>query len=316
VCVCVCVAMVPARLVLRRCSRLNRVSLGALSRPGPVRSCLLPACNSGACRPPQAAVLRSLSSSHRAFASKGPRSTRDEERDRSATGDGQKPAEKESGAEADAKGGDQKEQKPPESSGSSGRGEAIGLLGLSGLGLSMILRNPAAARALRIAGPGGMILGAIISIYEIGGWRLLLAIPVTLVSYKGAVHFSDQRLEGELKQDVVSAVSSACPQAPEELFAVLHAERGREYETNKFSLEVESARKADGPMWRLELCALRPSRFQAWSLSSLKVLRGEAAQPSLPSGASGSEDPPPPPPQTRYWSRPSVDWQLVWQQQS
>ena len=74
-----------------------------------------------------------------------------------------------------------KPEADPEDSKPSHYGHKITLVGMSTLALSFLVKNPLAARAMRLAGPVPMVLGGVLSIYEFGGWRLLLAIPSSIL---------------------------------------------------------------------------------------------------------------------------------------
>lgn len=56
-------------------------------------------------------------------------------------------------------------------------GEKFVVFGLALRGLALVPRLAPAAQALRFAGVGPMAIGAVVSLYELGGWRLMLAIP-------------------------------------------------------------------------------------------------------------------------------------------
>jgi len=198
-------------------------------------------------------------------------------------------------------------QQTPESE--SSRGTTVTLLGMSGFALSLFLRNPLAARVLRVAGPGGMLVGAVLSIYELGGWRLLLSIPVLIVGTSGASHLVDASYEDELKKEVVHDSREGCPEMPLDMIEAVQSAHGRQYETNRIRLyAVCHADQQDAPAWSLECLASRPSSFRPWSVTALRVSRA-----SDNPNAAGDDCPPP---QTRYWTpKPSgpSSWQLVWQ---
>mmetsp|Transcript_147861 Transcript_147861/g.474671 ORF Transcript_147861/g.474671 Transcript_147861/m.474671 type:complete len:307 (-) Transcript_147861:234-1154(-) len=201
------------------------------------------------------------------------------------------------------------EQEASTSSGSGGRGEAMALLGMTGFGLSMVLRNPATARMLRVAGPGGMALGLLLSVYDVGGWKLILAIPLAVAGYSGAGYAFDVSKEQQLKGELAAELREACPELPADIAEVIQNAGGCECETNKFRLQTEWQATKDGPHWRITCAATRPSRFQPWSISSIEASSGHIELAS-PRGDGV------PPPQTRVWdsaSRGPVRWQVLWQ---
>eukprot|EP00928_Gymnodinium_smaydae_P028760 TRINITY_DN2184_c1_g1_i8.p1 TRINITY_DN2184_c1_g1~~TRINITY_DN2184_c1_g1_i8.p1 ORF type:complete len:346 (-),score=47.07 TRINITY_DN2184_c1_g1_i8:634-1584(-) len=194
----------------------------------------------------------------------------------------------------------------------SNRGEAISWLGLSGFGLSLILRNPVAARALRIAGPAGMLAGMVLSIYEVGGWRLLISIPVFLVGLSGAGNLLNAWHESRLKQDIVNDLKVGCPELTSDVLDALQLEHGHEYETNRLRLAVECRQEASegiATAWRVECKASRTSGLHPWSVVDLQASRGTAIRDEASDGQ--------PPPQTRFWDSSGqgvrFTWQVVWQ---
>jgi len=223
-------------------------------------------------------------------------------------------------AKSDGHGKDK--QKPPEKqqeedeggadagSQDSNRGTTVTLLGMSGFALSLFLRNPLAARALRIAGPGGMLVGAVISIYEFGGWRLLVSIPLLVAGTSGAGHLLDASYEDKLKKEIAQDLRDGCPEVPPDLMDATQSAHGCQYETNRIRLYAEcNMEQQDAAPWSLECLATRPSGIQPWSVSALRVSR--AGDQRRREGGDGC-----PPPQTRFWNPEHggpVSWQLVWQ---
>lgn len=214
-----------------------------------------------------------------------------------AEGEAQEAAEERARAEAEEQG--------------SSKGQALSLLGMTGFGLSMIVRNPIAARSMGVLGPVGMLMGGLLSLYEVGGWRLILAIPTTLAGIAGAGAMADGSFEQGLREEAAASLAEGCAALPGDVVAaVRQVGRGREYETNRMSMDLEW-RPADAesqrPQWRVEVLATRPSKFRPWTLSTLRAYQAEEAAQSSSAG---------PPPQSRYWEPNSpgpLTWKLVWQ---
>lgn len=205
-------------------------------------------------------------------------------------------------------GGEQSETPESTASSSSVRGETMTLLGMTGFGLSMVLRNPAAAQTLRVAGPAGMALGVFLSVYQVGGWKLVFLIPLAIAGFTGAGYMFDNMQEESFKQRLAEELREHCPQLPSDFAEVLHSARGAEYETNKFRLEARwKVAGAEDAHWCITVAAERSSRFGAWAASSLEVAAG---RPVAANGGDGT-----PPAQTRYWDSKAagaVKYQIVW----
>lgn len=194
------------------------------------------------------------------------------------------------------------------------KGEAMTFIGIGAFAASMFLRNPAAARILRFAGPGGMLIGAMLSIYELGGWRLLLGLPVAGIGIQVATGVASNRSIETLKSDAIASVSEACPDVPADALEALRKESGTEYETNRLRMEVvwhsdQSLGQSvtDAPSWRFEITAERESRFRPWRILVIRTSRSIIEVESADAKPSA---------QTRSWSAsdpPSRRWSIVWQ---
>merc|ERR1712232_654104 len=104
-------------------------------------------------------------------------------------------------------------------------------LGGSAVAASFVVRGAAAANILRFAAGGPVLaIGAAVSLYEVGGWRLLAAVPACVVAGLAAGHASDSWKEQALKEDVASRIRQACPSAPEKAVAMLLTISATEYE--------------------------------------------------------------------------------------
>mmetsp|Transcript_1954 Transcript_1954/g.2614 ORF Transcript_1954/g.2614 Transcript_1954/m.2614 type:complete len:299 (-) Transcript_1954:276-1172(-) len=193
------------------------------------------------------------------------------------------------------------------SSGSSGRGEAATLLGMTGFGLSMVLRNPAAARALRVAGPAGMALGVFLTVYDLGGWKLVIAVPVSILAFSCAGYFFDSKEEENIKSALVNEIRTNCVELPSDVAEALPEAQGIEYESNKWRLEKDfEGKTVRDPHWRVRAKATRGSRFSPWVLSSIEVSRGTRVE--VKEGESAL------PPQTRNWdcTKGQLKWEVIW----
>merc|ERR1719476_846292 len=123
-----------------------------------------------------------------------------------------------------------------------------------------------------------MAFGAILSLYDLGGWRLLVALPITFAGFCGASYYSDGQNEALLKGQVEELLLAECPQLPREFTQELQGARGIEFENNKLRLnatwEVQPSVPSEPSHWRIECLATRTSKFGCWSISSLQVSTG------------------------------------------
>merc|ERR1711879_940341 len=142
-----------------------------------------------------------------------------------------------------------------------------------------------------------MLVGAVVSIYELGGWRLLVSIPVLLAGTSGANYLVDASYEDRLKNEVVHDLKEGCPEMPLDMMDAVQSAHCHQYETNCIRLRAEChvSNQQEVPAWRLECLATRSSSFRPWSISALRVSRANGNHRGPAGGAC-------PPPQTRYWN--------------
>lgn len=69
------------------------------------------------------------------------------------------------------------------------------VFGLALRGMALMPRFAPAARLLRFAGVGPMAVGAAVSLYELGGWRLVLAVPGSVGLAMSASALTEKKLE-------------------------------------------------------------------------------------------------------------------------
>eukprot|EP00931_Biecheleriopsis_adriatica_P102915 TRINITY_DN77818_c0_g1_i1.p1 TRINITY_DN77818_c0_g1~~TRINITY_DN77818_c0_g1_i1.p1 ORF type:complete len:270 (-),score=36.43 TRINITY_DN77818_c0_g1_i1:60-869(-) len=175
-------------------------------------------------------------------------------------------------------------------------------------GAAMLPRFTAAAPMLRFAGAGPLAAGAMISVYEIGGWRLVLAIPGTVALGTGASLLMECKLEDKFKDEVLRCLKASNLDIPDHVVESLREVPVCQYETNlvKFVAEVLEDASCPSKRWRIEALGHRSAFPARWSLTSLNVAT------SKPDIASTSFDLPP---QTRNWDaqvqRPQ--WVHTWQ---
>lgn len=160
------------------------------------------------------------------------------------------------------------------------------VFGLALRGMALLPRFAPAAQVLRFAGDGPMAVGAAVSLYELGGWRLLLAVPGSVGLAVSASVLTEKKLEEQLKESVQARLSEVgC--VPPELMQLPDAKVAN-FETNRCKLEAVYRR--DGFTWQLEVRAERKSFPLKWEVTQIHVKKGCCA----PSGQSL-------PPQTRHW---------------
>lgn len=183
-------------------------------------------------------------------------------------------------------------------------GQRFIMLGAALRGAAFAPRLAAVAPALRFAGPGAVAVGAVVSAYEIGGWRLIAAVPSTIGLGWWASNFNESRFEENFKKGVVAQLSSEQPDLPEDLVAAVQSSALRNYETNRCRLDAET--RSDGEGWRIEIMADRSSFMSSWKATSIKVMKGRATW-TAPGAVLH--------PQTRSWdpTAPPMRWTLLWQ---
>jgi len=181
-------------------------------------------------------------------------------------------------------------------------GDKLVLLGFTLRGAALLPQLISVSRYLRFAGVGPMLVGSVFTVYEIGGWRLLLAIPVTLSGLSCASMISDAHFEERVKVEVLQDLRKDCADIPEEVLSALQAASVKQYETNRMRLDVQILNEyASSGQFRVVVMGSRENMSQPWSISSIEVLRGVKE-------GSGSQ----PPPQCRYWDSEPLRWELMW----
>lgn len=201
-------------------------------------------------------------------------------------------------------------------------GDLLVMLGGSAVAASFVVRGAAATNILRFAAGGPILaIGAVVSLYEIGGWQLVVAVPASVAAVVAAGHASDTWREGALREEVVSQVRQACPTAPEEVLVMLRTVPACEYETNKLHLKVfwqedvadgQASTVSRPDAWRLQISAVRSSCLHPWVLTALRADTGSIDITS--NEGTGRKLPP----QTRHWkanSEEAMRWHTVWQQE-
>ncbi|CAJ1385960.1 unnamed protein product [Effrenium voratum] len=179
-------------------------------------------------------------------------------------------------------------------------GERLVVLGMGLRGAALLPRLAPAANALRFAGVGPMAVGAVVSIYELGGWRLMLAVPATLGAVVSASMLTESKLEDHLKEEILKQMGEASGGWPPELLPALREAKVSHYESNRCKVQAQCGEGA--LTWKVEVHAERRSFPQPWQASKVQVSRGEP-------GATASALPP----QTRHWE-PPLQWSVVWSQ--
>lgn len=191
-------------------------------------------------------------------------------------------------------------------------GPAMTMLGASGFAASIFLQSPVAKGALRVLGPGGMLIGALMTIYELGGWRLIFSIPLLIGGGSALCNVIDGSAEQTFKEAVLREVQEGFPELPAGVEEALKTATAKEYETNRLCLQAECDVEEGGKASRSRLYVLakRESRFQPWVATTITASRGVPKE--IPAGGVGQ-----PPPQTRYWSAEGgqMEWKVVWQRQ-
>jgi len=181
---------------------------------------------------------------------------------------------------------------------SSAWGGVIVIFGAAIRGAATLPRFAAMAGPLRFAGAPMMLLGSVVSVYELGGWRLLLGIPATAVAAFAGGTVLDARRERTLKEDAVQEVRAGCADVPSDALDALREAPAREYETNRIALDVDwpaAARAGSTEQWRLHVSASRQNIFKPWSITSLRASHADMSNLKRLGAAGG------PPPQTRHW---------------
>lgn len=183
---------------------------------------------------------------------------------------------------------EKREQETPDPPEPQTFGEKLVVFGLGLRGLALLPRFAGSAQLLRFAGVGPMAVGAAVSLYELGGWRLVLAVPTSVGVAVSASMLTEQKLEEQLKEELLQRLSESSA-VPEKLLLEVRSAKLLNFETNRCKLDVQ-ARTPDGISWHLEVRAERKSFPLQWQMTQLYVRSASAAtgQTSLP-------------PQTRHW---------------
>lgn len=179
--------------------------------------------------------------------------------------------------------------------------------GLASTFASTVIRLGPLANFFRFAGPVPMVIGAVVSLYELGGWRMFLALPATVGTIVGMRRYSETVKETHMKDEAASELQASCPTVPVDAVDAMRLAPAREFETNRLRLQVEwPPTSAGGPEWQLNVTATRDSPFQPWHVDSIRASQG------IRTPEKGNI----PPPQTRQWradATSSLEWVTVWQ---
>lgn len=183
-------------------------------------------------------------------------------------------------------------------------GDKFIVAGIALRGAAMLPRFAGAASLLRFAGVGPMLLGTVVSAYELGGWKLIIAVPATCLAFAGTTMYVDTVVEQRVKDEVIRDLHTGCPNVPAAAIEALKGARLCQYETNRMRLQLEWP--AENPQWRIQVLGERPLVSQPWSVTNLAV-----------SSAKASIDNQRLPPQTRNWESrvQPVQWEIVWNRQ-
>merc|ERR1712217_440898 len=118
-----------------------------------------------------------------------------------------------------------------------------------------------------------MLLGLVVTMYELGGWRLLLGIPATAASLAMISRFADGLYAEKFRDDLIHDLSVGCPQVPADVVELLRIAEVCEIETNRVRLEVQtSTRPGSVTKWRVVACGTRENISQPWNVRALQVL--------------------------------------------
>jgi len=212
----------------------------------------------------------------------------------------------------DKKGEDAEESAKSEAAdGTTTWGDKFMLFGLVLRGAAALPRFAGAAGVLRFAGAGPMLLGAVISVYELGGWRLVVSIPILGVAAVSADAYFEGIRQDRVREELVHDVQESCPDMAAGALEALRSARVRQFENNRFRLEAQwIAATSGGRCWRIEASGVRPNRTSAWTVAELRVL---VAMPTSSSETGGRLEELAP--QTRFWDAhgPQLQWETTWQ---
>lgn len=186
-------------------------------------------------------------------------------------------------------------------------GDKLAALGLSLRAAALLPRLAPLSQALRFAGAGPMIAGTLVTLYEIGGWRLLLAIPTTTAACLSLEGYVDAQRESDFKADVSGILTETCPSFPKHFFEDLQSASARQYETNHICLEVSAVGEAGDQKWHAIAYGQREHACQKWVITSVSASRGKVDMKEISRGL--------PPAQTRTWgcSTAPFCWEIVYQ---
>lgn len=186
-------------------------------------------------------------------------------------------------------------------------GDKMVLLGLSMRGAAMLPQLAYASRVLRFAGTGPMLLGSVVTIYELGGWRLLLGIPATAASFVAVGKFADGVHAERFRTETLNEVSVACPDIPAHVVSLLPNAEVCEIETNRVRMEVQHpCDLGSAVQWRIVAYGTREKMWQPWQIVTLQVSCG------VPDARYNARSLPP---QTCDWdfSTAPLRWEVIWQ---
>merc|ERR1711879_329643 len=103
-----------------------------------------------------------------------------------------------------------------------------------------------------------MLLGSVVTLYELGGWRLLLGIPATGASLAVISRFANGLYAERFRADLIRDLSEGCPQIPADVVELLRTAEVCEIETNRVRLECQmSSELGSTTQWRVVACGTR-----------------------------------------------------------
>merc|ERR1719440_1107468 len=154
-------------------------------------------------------------------------------------------------------------------------GDKLVLVGLSLRGAAMFPQLAGMCRLLRFAGTAPMVMGAVVTVYEVGGWTGVLAIPTAGVVFATAGTLSDKMFEERLRAEIRQDIAAGCPEAPKELLEAAKLAPMCEYETNRIRLDVKwPAEPTTQHEWQIVCYGVRDNMSRPWSVKSLRVSSG------------------------------------------
>lgn len=189
-------------------------------------------------------------------------------------------------------------------------GDKLVLFGLTLRGAALVPRLFSMAPMLRFAGGIPMLAGTVVTLYDIGGWKLLLGIPATTVALLTAGKLADNRCDENFRAEIIQDLARECPAIPSSVIEALEATSARQYETNRVRLELQCPADKDASgNWRIVAFGTRDHMSQRWCITSLEASHGVMETQTHLQGL--------PPPQTRFWDGDAIPirWEMMYQKE-